>query len=249
MAHQKKQEKKHNPKEVRPKEKETNNEKEKHSTLSQPSHRESSIIVNCLTSVLFFSFLGFLTTASLVSVLYWVFIYTEYDSLIDATRSLTFTLSIPSFLLQLVSLPIDVQQLSYTVTLTNLPLVFIMIAILLFFISHLPVSQAQLLVGFNNNYPRQQQKNELPRWAQRFQAGHENAAEATPLFIGAVLAALHYQIAHLIVMKHCILWLVSRLAYHLCYALNLGMPRSICWFMGFMATLSLIGTCCIHATL
>lgn len=95
--------------------------------------------------------------------------------------------------------------------------------------------------GYDNYLPREQQKR-LTGFGARALAAHQNSFEALLLFGIAVLSAMAIGNTSITTKLLSILFVISRLAYHLAYLLNLATIRSLIWSVGFF---SVMGIMCI----
>lgn len=89
--------------------------------------------------------------------------------------------------------------------------------------------------GYNNKYPRTQQK-ELTGFGARSQAAHENSFEAICYFAPTVLLVLALDEQNVYTAQLCVAFVVARLCYLVCYWANWHVARSLAWAVG-MATI------------
>lgn len=117
------------------------------------------------------------------------------------------------------------------------------IAVLLPYITKLPIVYAiKQEGGYNNNYPRWQQAN-LKGFGARALAGHQNSFESLIVFSTAVLAALATGHTSKMVELLAITHIIARVIYHILYLMNLATLRSLVWLVGLVCSLSILGTC------
>lgn len=83
----------------------------------------------------------------------------------------------------------------------------------------------------DNKNPRQQ-KEELTGFGARMWAGHKNAHEAFPGFLGGVCCCVAFDVPYSSIAPACLLFTAARLAFHVMYALNIDMLRSFSFILG-----------------
>lgn len=114
-------------------------------------------------------------------------------------------------------------------------------AILMIVITKAPVAlaMAKLEKGYNNRYPREQQK-QLTGFGQRALAAHLNHFESLPVFIGSLVIALigSADINNIEILA--LTYAGARLVYTLCYWADVHLLRSLSWAVGFGACLGLL---------
>ncbi|MFC3152781.1 MAPEG family protein [Litoribrevibacter euphylliae] len=114
-------------------------------------------------------------------------------------------------------------------------------AILMIVITKAPVAlaMAKLEKGYNNRYPREQQK-QLTGFGQRALAAHLNHFESLPVFIGSLVIALigSADINNIEILA--LTYAGARLVYTLCYWADVHFLRSLSWAVGFGACLGLL---------
>jgi uncharacterized MAPEG superfamily protein len=117
------------------------------------------------------------------------------------------------------------------------------IAVLFSFLSKLPVGYAMKKTGhYDNNHPRDQQAK-LQGFGARAVAAHQNSFESLIIFSTAVLTALVTQHTSFTIQILALVYIVSRVIYHVLYLLNWASLRSLVWFVGFISCLSILWTC------
>jgi uncharacterized MAPEG superfamily protein len=105
--------------------------------------------------------------------------------------------------------------------------------------SKLPVAVAmQRSGGYDNRHPRAQQAA-LTGWGARAVAAHLNGFETFAPFAAAVLVAHVAGGSPPLVDALAVTFVVSRIAYLICYLTNISTLRSTVWSVGFLATLAL----------
>ena len=118
------------------------------------------------------------------------------------------------------------------------------IACLLPYLSKIPVAIAMNKQpgGYDNNHPRAQQAA-LTGVGARAVAAHQNSFESLIIFVAAILTALATQNTTTTVQNLAVLYVVTRVIYHVLYLLNWAMLRSTIWMVGLIASLSIIWLC------
>ena len=114
-------------------------------------------------------------------------------------------------------------------------------AILMIVITKAPVAlaMAKLEKGYNNRYPREQQK-QLTGFGQRALAAHLNHFESLPVFIGSLVIALIGSADINNIETLALIYAGARLVYTLCYWADVHLLRSLSWAVGFGACLGLL---------
>lgn len=117
----------------------------------------------------------------------------------------------------------------------------VIFAALLILVSKVPVaiSMAKQTEGYDNRLPRQQQAK-LTGLGLRALSAHTNSIEAFPLFAAGVCLALIAQADTSTVQNLCVIFCCARVAYLICYWVDLDKVRSIIWSVGFGASLWLM---------
>ena len=118
------------------------------------------------------------------------------------------------------------------------------IACLLPYISKIPtaIAMSKQPKGYDNNYPRAQQAV-LTGFGARAVAAHQNSFESLIIFSTAVLTALATMHVTYNIQLLAIIYILSRVVYHLLYLLNWATLRSSIWAVGLIASLSIIWLC------
>ncbi|OGV39249.1 MAG: hypothetical protein A3F46_06235 [Legionellales bacterium RIFCSPHIGHO2_12_FULL_42_9] len=96
--------------------------------------------------------------------------------------------------------------------------------------------------GYDNNHPRSQQAA-LTGFGARALAAHQNSFESLIIFSAAILTALATQHTTSTIQILAIVYLISRVIYHLFYLLNWATLRSTIWAIGLVSSLSIIWLC------
>lgn len=96
--------------------------------------------------------------------------------------------------------------------------------------------------GYNNNYPRIQQ-DALKGLGARAVSGHKNSYESLLIFGLCLLPAIALNHATAAIQDLAILYLVSRVLYHICYLFDWASVRSIMWAISFAASLGILALC------
>lgn len=118
-------------------------------------------------------------------------------------------------------------------------LICLFIAILLPIITKIPLAIAQGKEGYDNQNPRVQQAR-LTGFGARAKASHENAFEALIMFAPGVLALIGMAGVTHTAIHYAMGWIVARIAYHICYLVNLDKIRSLFWFVGYVLSLLIL---------
>ncbi len=123
-------------------------------------------------------------------------------------------------------------------------IVNLFIACLLPYLAKIPVAvaMAKQSGGYDNNYPRIQQLA-LQGFGSRAVAAHQNSFESLIIFAAAILLAIATNHTTCTIQVWAIVYLVSRIIYHIFYLLNWANARSSIWFLGLFASLSIIWLC------
>lgn len=114
-------------------------------------------------------------------------------------------------------------------------------AALLIVLSKMPVAMAMAKQkeGYDNRYPRDQQAA-LTGFGKRAVSAHQNCIEAFPLFAVGVLLALLGNADLATVQNLCVVFICSRIAYLICYWMDIHAIRSLVWTVGFVASIWLM---------
>lgn len=96
--------------------------------------------------------------------------------------------------------------------------------------------------GYDNNNPRSQQAN-LTGFGARALAAHQNSFESLIIFSAAILTALATQHTTTTIQVLAVVYLISRVVYHLFYLLNWATLRSTIWAISLISSLSIIWLC------
>jgi len=112
---------------------------------------------------------------------------------------------------------------------------------LLIVVSKAPVAlqMAKQQGGYDNVYPRDQQST-LKGFGKRALAAHNNSIEAFPLFATGVLLALWANADVTTTQNLCVVFICSRIAYLICYWVNINVLRSTVWTVGFVCSVWLM---------
>lgn len=97
----------------------------------------------------------------------------------------------------------------------------------------------RLGVDYDNAAPRASLAR-LAGWPQRANWAQQNSWEAFPVFAAAVLMALQAGQDVAAVGVWACVFILARLAYALCYLLDLSNARSLCWLAGMGVCLRLM---------
>lgn len=117
----------------------------------------------------------------------------------------------------------------------------VIFAAILILVSKFPVAIAmsKQKEGYNNSIPRKQQAA-LTDFGQRALGAHINSIEAFPLFAAGVCLALISQANITLIQNLCVVFCCSRIAYLVCYWVDLDKIRSLIWTIGFCSCIWLM---------
>ncbi len=122
-------------------------------------------------------------------------------------------------------------------------LVCLFIVLLIPYLAKLPLGKAMnKLGGYDNHNPRTQQAK-LEGFGARALAAHQNSFEALSVFSAVILAAIATQHTTFFVQVLAIVYVVSRVGYHIFYLMDLATFRSLAWFLGYICCLTILGQC------
>lgn len=108
------------------------------------------------------------------------------------------------------------------------------------FLSKIPLGLAMNKIGgYDNANPREQQKK-LTGYGARALAAHQNSYEALIIFGLAAVTAIATNSVTFVVDVLAITFVVSRVAYHVAYLMNLAGIRSLVWFVGFFSSMGIL---------
>lgn len=93
--------------------------------------------------------------------------------------------------------------------------------------------------GYDNRYPREQQK-QLRGFGARALAAHENCFEALIMFTPGALAVIATGTTGYLAQNLAMAFILARTGYLLAYWFDVHAVRSIFWAVGFICSLSLI---------
>jgi uncharacterized MAPEG superfamily protein len=122
----------------------------------------------------------------------------------------------------------------------TIPFVCVFIALLIVYLTRLPVGIAMKKQegGYNNATPRDQQA-ELTGWGRRALGAHYNAIESFPPFAAGVLVCYLAKGSLLGSTVLSLIYIAARIAYPLLYIADLSRARSLIWTLGVLATVGL----------
>ena len=125
----------------------------------------------------------------------------------------------------------------------NILLICLFIAALLPYISKLPVVYAQQKAGgYDNHHPRDQQAT-LRGFGARAVAAHQNSFESLLIFGIAVLAAIATHTITPFIQNLAMLYIISRVVYHILYLMNIATLRTLIWLLGLLCSLTILFLC------
>ncbi|MCH1929734.1 MAPEG family protein [Shewanella sp. A25] len=112
----------------------------------------------------------------------------------------------------------------------NTLLICLFIAMLLPYLTKMPVAFAMAKAGgYDNNHPRSQQA-QLTGFGARAVAGHQNAFESLLIFGLAVVTLIAAGKVNVTAEYFAIGHVLARVVYQVLYLINLGTLRSLSWF-------------------
>jgi uncharacterized MAPEG superfamily protein len=122
-------------------------------------------------------------------------------------------------------------------------IICLFIAILLPYVSKIPLAYAMHKTGgYDNHYPREQESR-LQGFGARAYAAHQNSFESLLVFSTAALTALATNHVSYIIQLLAVVYIVSRFIYHGLYLMNLATLRSTIWFLGIACCVAILWMC------
>jgi len=123
----------------------------------------------------------------------------------------------------------------------TLPIICLILSAFMILVTKAPVALAQSKEGrgYDNRNPRLQQTR-LTGFGARALAAHQNMIEAFPLFAAGLLLALVAGEQGMWVGILSVAFVVARVAYSICYWVDIHMLRSLSWGVGFGASIALM---------
>jgi len=119
----------------------------------------------------------------------------------------------------------------------------LLIAVLLPFLSKLPVAIAMhKLNGYDNNYPRNQQEN-LTGFGARALAAHKNSFESLIIFAPAILIAITTHNTGELIQQLAVSYIIARVLYHILYLLDFSTLRTLVWIVSLLSPIYIIWLC------
>ena len=114
-------------------------------------------------------------------------------------------------------------------------------AALLIMLSKIPlgIAMSKSKGGYDNRYPRDQQAA-LQGFGKRALSAHQNCIEAFPLFAAGVCLSLIAKADMALVQNLCVVFICSRMAYLICYWMDIEKLRSLIWSVGFICSIWLM---------
>ncbi len=120
------------------------------------------------------------------------------------------------------------------------------IALLLPYMAKLPLAYAMHQQGgYDNNHPRAQQAK-LTGFGARALAAHQNSFEAVIIFAPAILLAIATQNYSAVIQQLAVIHVIARLLYIVFYLTNLGILRSLLWFIATSSAFIIIWQCLMN---
>ncbi len=125
----------------------------------------------------------------------------------------------------------------------NVLLICLLISLVLPYVAKFPLGYAMnKLGGYDNNHPRAQQA-QLTGFGARALAAHQNSFEALSVFSSVVLAAIATQHTSFLIQVFAMVYIVSRVIYHIFYLMDLASLRTAVWFIGYLCCLGILIQC------
>ncbi|NVK24006.1 MAG: MAPEG family protein [Gammaproteobacteria bacterium] len=130
----------------------------------------------------------------------------------------------------------------------NVIIFSLIIVTLLPFVAKTPLALAMKkhgggnLGGYDNQHPRQQQK-QLTGFGARCLAAHENSFEAIILFAPAALLVIATQNTNEFNANLAMAYVICRIAYLFCYWFNFDKLRSLVWIIGVLSSMTMMVSC------
>lgn len=122
-------------------------------------------------------------------------------------------------------------------------LICLLIILILPYIAKFPMGYAMnKLGGYDNHHPRVQQEK-LTGFGARALGAHQNSFEALSVFSAVVLAAIATQHISYLAQVLAVVYVVSRVVYHVFYLMDLAGLRSLVWFVGYLCCLGILIQC------
>jgi len=119
----------------------------------------------------------------------------------------------------------------------------LLIAVLLPFLSKLPVAIAMhKLNGYDNNYPRSQQEK-LTGFGARALAAHKNSFESLIIFAPAILTAITTHNTGELIQQLAVSYIIARVLYHILYLLDFSTLRTLVWIVSLLSPIYIIWLC------
>lgn len=119
----------------------------------------------------------------------------------------------------------------------------LIIAALLPYLAKAPVAHAMSkLGGYDNKHPRSQQVK-LTGFGARALAAHQNSFESFMIFAAAILLAIITEHTGNNIQQLAAIYLVARIIYNIIYLANIGLLRSVVWFISLACSLTIMVLC------
>jgi len=119
----------------------------------------------------------------------------------------------------------------------------LIIAALLPYLAKGPVAHAMnKLGGYDNKHPRSQQ-GKLTGFGARALAAHQNAFESFMIFSAAILLAITTKHTGENIQQLASIYLAARIIYNILYLANIGILRSLVWFISLGCSLAIMVLC------
>lgn len=122
-------------------------------------------------------------------------------------------------------------------------LICLLVILVLPYLAKMPLGYAMNKLGkYDNNHPRTQMA-QLTGFGARALAAHQNSFEALSVFSAVILAAIATQHTGFLVQILAIVYVISRLVYHVLYLMDKASLRSLVWFVGYIICLVILIQC------
>ena len=122
-------------------------------------------------------------------------------------------------------------------------LICLFIILVLPYLAKLPLGYAMnKLGGYDNNNPRAQMAK-LEGFGARALGAHQNSFEALSVFSAVILAAIATGHTTHLVQILAMVYVVSRVVYHVAYLMDWASVRSLVWFVGYISCLVILIQC------
>lgn len=122
-------------------------------------------------------------------------------------------------------------------------LLCLLIMLLLPYAAKAPLGYAMTKLGHYDNHQPREQQAKLTGFGARALAAHQNSFEALSVFSAVVLAAIVTHHTDFLVQVLAVVYVLTRLAYHVFYLMDLATLRSLSWFAGYICCIVILILC------